>query len=131
MPWHKDEFAEVFRIWANYHRLIFDMNGRQKEGVYLTATWQDLFRAQMNPLPTAAELKEASQWMIGDEVLSKTPWASHYAFIKGRINRSRRFEADAWIKEKERERRQAEERIVESENKKQLEIARNKVFKSA
>lgn len=93
MPWHKDEFAETFRIWVNYHRLIFDMNGREKEGAFLTASWQELFRLQMNPLPSAEELKAASQWMIGDENLARAQWASHFAFLKGRINRGRAAKA--------------------------------------
>ena len=126
MPWHKDEFAEIFRIWSAYHRLIFDMNGREKEGAYLTASWQDLFRAQMNPLPTAEELKGASQWMIGDEALSRAAWATHFSLIKGRINRGRAAEAARAADKEDR----SVQRDTISKGAERIEQAKAKVFKS-
>ena len=101
-----DDFASTFTIWATAHRVALDMNGsRVRAAQDMMIRWEKMFRKFLNPLPTAEELSDATDWMLQTEELAMKPWRVHYAVIKRRIL----FRREEAAKLAEHEKRRQEE----------------------
>ncbi len=73
-----------WKDWRRLHTVLFCMEGKTVD--LLFEELEPIFRRAK---VTAAELEEATLWMVLDEERADAAWKCHYAILMGRINRER------------------------------------------
>jgi len=82
-------FRDDFRIWAKAHRIAMDMSGKKEaEAAALMVRWERLFEKFVRPVPTAEELKDATDHMVA--FAPHTSWVLQFQAIKQHVERLRK-----------------------------------------